>query len=195
MILCYLDTNEKNISLAKQRQTVEDYIAQHPDAVIDIFIKNQDISTLSQSLTSKENTVIVANIVCFGASLREIRDNIACLTNNRSTIISVAENFVIYPDKTADCFIKGLDYAIAIRKSLSSIVTKKALAERKAAGVVLGRRTPNRTRVFDNKEEYIKRELAKGVTKVQIAKDLGVSQGYLYAFLKAHPELKGAKNA
>lgn len=42
----------------------------------------------------------------------------------------------------------------------------------------------------EENEEYIKQELARGVTKVQIAKDLGVLQGHLYVFLKVHPEVK-----
>lgn len=36
----------------------------------------------------------------------------------------------------------------------------------------------------EENKEYIKQELARGVTKVQIAKDLGVLQGHLYVFLK-----------
>ena len=89
----------------------------------------------------------------------------------------------------------GLDLIISIRNSISSIVTRQALAERKSQGIRLGRKTPNKQHVFDGKDEEIREKLAKGMTKTQIAKDLNVSYGYLFTFLKQHPELKGADNA
>ena len=90
---------------------------------------------------------------------------------------------------------KALDLIINIRSSLTSIVTCKALSERKSRGIRLGRKTPNKQHVFDGKEEEIREKLAKGVSKTQIAKDLGVSYGYFFTFLKSHPELKGDKNS
>lgn len=190
MILCYLDTNKKNISIEKQRQIVKAYIAEHPDVEIESFHENHNISTLYQSLTSKGNTIIVANIVCLGISLREIRDNIVKFTRNQSTIISILENYIFSPNNETLNLLKGFDCAISIRNSLSSIVTKNALAERKANGVTLGRKTRNKKRVLDDKIDEIIYRKKKGETNLHIAQGLGVTPTTLYALYKMHPEIK-----
>lgn len=188
MILGYLDIGGKNSDTAVQHRQISQY-AEDNALNIDIFFKESDIDTLKTSLTEGNHTVIIANVVALGTSLISIKKNIASLTAAGVTIISAKEGFCFSPDN-AEAVTKGIELVIGIRSSLSSIVTRKALAERKAAGVVLGRRVPNSKHVFDHKENIIKQKLAQKMTKVQIAKDLGVSQGYLYAFLKQHPELK-----
>lgn len=197
MILGYLDKNEKNISVTEQRQQVVQYASEN-NLIIDMFVKETSVCDVVSQVSTANHTIVFANSVALGTSLLQIKENIQLLATAGIKIISAKEN-LCFEIENIENILKGFDYAIAIRTSLSSIVTCKALAERKASGVILGRRTPNRTHAFDNKEEYIKQQLSKGVTKVQIAKDLGVSQGYLYAFLRAHPEVrpefKGAKNA
>lgn len=190
MILCYLDTNKRNISIEEQRRIMTDYTIRHKNVSVDMFFEGNDISSLVKSLTSQKNTIITANIVCLGNTLREIRDNIEKLSKNQSTIISISENYKIIPDENALTFIQGLDYAIDIRNSLSSIITKKALSDKKASGFKLGRKTLGKKRVLSGRETEIKQKLAQGITKVQLAKDLNVTQGTLYTFLKQHPELK-----
>lgn len=193
MILGYLDKNEKNICVAEQREQIARYVAENT-LTVDMFWEDKDVSVLTEKLNTNNHTIIIANIVALGTTLATIKDNIRLFATAGIKVISIKEGLCLNFEHISEV-IQGFELALNIRNSLSSIVTCKALAERKAAGVALGRRTPNRNRVFDNKEEYIKQKLAKGVTKVQIAKDLGVSQGYLYAFLRVHPELKGDGNA
>lgn len=199
MILCYLDTNKRNISIEEQRRIMTDYTIRHKNVSVDMFFEGNDISSLVNSLTSQKNTIITANIVCLGNTLREIRDNIEKLSKNQSTIISISENYKIIPDENALTFIQGLDYAIDIRNSLSSIITKKALSDKKAAGFKLGRKIYAKKCVLSGREIEIKQKLAQGITKIQLAKDLNVTQGTLYTFLKRYPELKpdfkGIRNA
>lgn len=197
MILGYLDKNEKNISVEEQREQIVQYVAEKA-LTVDMFLENEDVSVLTEQLNTNNHIIIIANIVALGTTLAAIKDNIRLFATKGIKVISVKEGLYLSFENISEV-IKGFELALDIRNSLASIVTCKALAERKASGVILGRRTPNRTRVFDNKGEYVKQELARGVTKVQIAKDLGVSQGHLYAFLRAHPEVKpdfkGADNA
>lgn len=188
MILGYLDKNEKNISVTEQRQQIVQYASEN-NLMIDMFIAETSVCDVVSQLSTANHTVVIANIVALGTSLSAIKESISLLGKLNLELISVKEGYVWKPEDLR-AILPGLDLVIDIRSSLSSIMTTKALADKKASGVVLGRQTPNRTRVFDNKEEYIKQQLAKGVTKVQIAKDLGVSQGYLYAFLRAHPEVR-----
>ena len=188
MILCYLDTSEKNISIDVQQKIVVDYATKYKN--IEIFIKDSDISFLIKSLTENKNTILLANVVCLGKTLKEIRDNIDKLVKKQCTIVLVSENRTISPKKNAKNVIQGLDYALDMRNSLSSIITKKALAEKKAQGFTLGRKSRNRKRILDDKQdENILRKL-KGETNLQIAQALEVTPTTLYSFYRQHPEIK-----
>ena len=189
MILGYLDTNTKNIDVESQRQQILQYTAAN-NLAVDMFVQESSVCAVASNLELTENhTVIIANIVALGTSLQQIKENLSLLGEANLTLISVKEGYIWKPEELHS-MPKALDLVINIRSSLTSIVTCNALSERKAQGVRLGRKTPNKQHVFDGKEEEIKQKLADGVTKVQIAKDFGVAQVTLYAFLRQHPELK-----
>lgn len=172
MILCYLDTSEKNISIDVQQKIVVDYATKYKN--IEIFIKDSDISFLIKSLTENKNTILLANVVCLGKTLKEIRNNIDKLVKKQCTIVLISENRTISPKKNAKNVIQGLDYALDMRNSLSSIITKKALAEKKAQGFTLGRKSRNRKRILDDKQDEIILRKLKGETNLQIAQALEV---------------------
>ena len=189
MILGYLDTNTKNIDVESQRQQILQYTAAN-NLAVDMFVQESSVCAVASNLELTENhTGIIANIVALGTSLQQIKENLSLLGEANLTLISVKEGYIWKPEELHS-MPKALDLVINIRSSLTSIVTCKALSERKSRGIRLGRKTPNKQHVFDGKEEEIKQKLADGVTKVQIAKDFGVAQVTLYAFLKQHPELK-----
>lgn len=188
MILCYLDTSEKNISIDVQQKIVVDYATKYKN--IEIFIKDSDISFLIKSLTENKNTILLANVVCLGKTLKEIRDNIDKLVKKQCTIVLISENRTISPKKNAKNVIQGLDYALDMRNSLSSIITKKALAEKKAQGFTLGRKSRNRKRILDDKQDEIILRKLKGETNLQIAQALEVTPTTLYSFYRQHPEIK-----
>ena len=188
MILCYLDTSEKNISIDVQQKIVVDYATKYKN--IEIFIKDSDISFLIKSLTENKNTILLANVVCLGKKLKEIRNNIDKLVKKQCTIVLVSENRTISPKKNAKNVIQGLDYALDMRNSLSSIITKKALAEKKAQGFTLGRKSRNRKRILDDKQDEIILRKLKGETNLQIAQALEVTPTTLYSFYRQHPEIK-----
>ena len=189
MILGYLDTNTKNIDVESQRQQILQYTAAN-NLAVDMFVQESSVCAVASNLELTENhTVIIANIVALGTSLQQIKENLSLLGEVNLTLISVKEGYIWKPEELHS-MPKALDLVINIRSSLTSIVTCNALSERKAQGIRLGRRTRNKKRVFDGKEEEIKQKLADGVTNVQIAKDFGVAQVTLYAFLRQHPELK-----
>ena len=188
MILGYLDINTKNIDVESQRQQILDYASEN-GLTVDMFLQESSVYAIVSNLETENHTVIIANIVALGTSLQQIKENLSLLGEVNLTLISVKEGYIWKPEELHS-MPKALDLVVNIRSSLTSIVTCKALSERKAQGVRLGRKTPNKQHVFDGKEEEIKQKLADGVTKVQIAKDFGVAQVTLYAFLKQHPELK-----
>ena len=171
-----------------QQKIVVDYATKYKN--IEIFIKDSDISFLIKSLTENKNTILLANVVCLGKTLKEIRDNIDKLVKKQCTIVLVSENRTISPKKNAKNVIQGLDYALDMRNSLSSIITKKALAEKKAQGFTLGRKSRNRKRILDDKQDEIILRKLKGETNLQIAQALEVTPTTLYSFYRQHPEIK-----
>ena len=188
MILGYLDINTKNIDVESQRQQILQYTAAN-NLAVDMFVQESSVCAVASNLETENHTVIIANIVALGTSLQQIKENLSLLGEVNLTLISVKEGYIWKPEELHS-MPKALDLVINIRSSLTSIVTCKALSERKSRGIRLGRKTPNKQHVFDGKEEEIREKLAKGVSKTQIAKDFGVAQVTLYAFLKQHPELK-----
>lgn len=188
MILGYLDSNKKNIDVESQRRHILEY-ASNNGLIVDMFLQENNIESLKSSIKTNNHTLIVANVVALGTSLLQIKESISILAKMSLTVISVQEGYVWQP-KDLKAFPRWFHLVIDIKSSMSSVLTCQALAERKAQGVRLGRRTRNKKRVFDGKEEEIRQKLADGVTKVQIAKDYGVAQVTLYAFLRQHPELK-----
>ena len=185
MILGYLDTNTKNIDVERQRQQILDYASEN-GLTVDMFLQESKIESLKSSIKTDNHTLIFANIVALGISLLQIKESISTLSKMNLTVISVQEGYVWAP-KDLKAFPRWFDVVLDIRSSMSSLLTCRALAERKAQGVRLGRKTRNKKRVFDGKEKEIKQKLADGVTKVQIAKDFGVSEVTLYAVVRQHP--------
>ncbi|MCM1324618.1 MAG: hypothetical protein NC218_10890 [Acetobacter sp.] len=189
MIFGYLDIGGRNVDAKIQHQQIIQYAIEN-NLEIKNFIQESNIKILyNNNFGTNCPTLLIANIVALGASLATIKESIASLASAGVTIISAKENLCFLPEN-ANKIIDGIELVLNIRSSLSSVVTCKALAERKAAGIKLGRRVPNSKHIFDNKEEIIRQKLAQKITKTQLAKELGVSLGYLYVFLKAHPELK-----
>lgn len=187
MIIGYLDTGDKNIDTSLQRQKIIQYAAEN-NISVDIFFDGSNILTLTEKLKTFPHTVIVANVVALGASLSAISQNVSLLIQAGLTIISATEGHIISATEW-DNLVVGVNFAIQIRYSLSSIMTRNALSLKKATGIKLGRKTPNKKRFLDGRLDEIKQKLALGTSKTQLAKDLGVSSGTLYSFLKQHPNI------
>lgn len=188
MILGYLDTNPKNIDLERQRQQILQYATDN-NLTLDIFVQDSDVRALNDRLETHHHTVIIANIVALGTSLFAIKESISLLEKLGLTLISTKEGYFWKPEKMKT-ILTGIELAINIRNSLTSIVTRMALADKKAQGVILGRKTRNKKRALDDKQDEIISRKLKGESNLKIAKALGVTPTTLYAFYRQHPEIR-----
>lgn len=197
MILGYLDSNKKNIDVESQRQQILSY-ASETGSEVDMFVQESEIKALRLSLKTNDHTVIFANIVALGASLFQIKESLLILAQLNLTVVLVKEGYVWGAKNLAE-ILSGLELAIDIRNSLSSIVTKKALADKKASGFSLGRKSRNKKRRLDDKSDEIIMRKQRGESNLGIARALGVAPTTLYGFYRQHPELKtrfaGGENA
>lgn len=193
MIVGYLDSNQRNISEDKQRDNIKQY-AEIISCPIDVFISGFDIRNAKDNINSKKSTFIVANIACLGAKLNDVAENIELLLANGFELISVKENIKFDSSEESKQLLKGIKLSIEIRNSMVSVITRKALDEKKAQGYKLGRDfgSKNKKRVWDGKEEEIKSLLLAGVPRLRVAKEVGISIMSLYGYLKLNPDLEKA---
>ena len=200
MVIGYLSTGEKNIGIFEQRLIIERY-AKQSAMVVDMVSVGDDIQELVNSLQTFGHTLLLANIVCMGNSLYAIKENLKLLASRKLTIISIKENLVIRPGENTDWLIRGLELSIGIRNSMVSTLTKSALDEKRANGFKLGRGigSKNKKRIWNGKEEAIKKLLLSGVSREKTAREVGISVVSLYNYLRQNPELRqiinGGSNA
>ncbi len=193
MIVGYINSNSKNVDAEAQRESISDY-AQANGLIIDAFYTYEDIIQLADSIQTSGHTVLVANIVSVGGTLAQVKDNLQLLRNKGLKIISVKENLCLESDKKAEMLLKGLELALDIISSMKSIVSKSALADKKEQGYKLGRKvgSVNRKLIWSGKEDEIKQKLLAGITRKQVALDVGMSVFSLYNYINQTPELKQA---
>ena len=193
MIVWYIDNSSKNISADEQRDILKKY-AQDNLYSIDVFLSDPDIKSIKDNVSSKNNTLIIANIACLGSKLADVVENIEFLISSGFEIISIKENIKFDSSEENKQLINGIKLSIEIRNSMVSVVTKKALDNRKAKGLKLGPAFGNKRKKFwSDFEEPLIKMLSSGMSRQDVAKKLGLSTASLYKFIKLHPELRKLK--
>ena len=195
MIIGYLDNSHKNISIESQRDIINQY-ARDNACPIDIFLTEPDIKNIKNNIKSKEHTIIVANIACLGNKLAIITENIETMVFDGFTLVTIKENLKFEPSEETEQLIKGIKLSIDIRNSMVSVITRKALDDKRAQGFKLGRDFgfKNKRYCWNGKEEEIKNKLLSGMSRLRTAKEVGISVVSLYNYLKFNPELKNMTN-
>ena len=191
VIIGYLDNGQKNISIESQRDIINQY-TQDNACPIDVFLTDHDIKNIKDNINSKENTIIIANIACLGNRLATVTENIESMIFDGFTIIAVKENLKFESSEETMQLLNGIKLSIDIRNSMVSVITRKALDDKRAQGFKLGRDFgfKNKRYCWNGKEEDIKNKLLSGMTRQQTADEVGISIVSLYNYLKLNPELK-----
>ena len=134
MFIGYIDENMKNIGSELQREQIAAYATEN-NLCIDLYSKGTDIIDFKNNLKTQNHTIVFANVVSFGTTLKVICQNIRRLAESGNTIILAKENIKIIPEEWQE-IVKGIELAIDIRSSLTSTITCKALSEVKASGKI-----------------------------------------------------------
>ena len=194
MIIGYLDNSQKNISIESQRDIINQY-AQDNACPIDIFLTEPDIKNIKDNINSKENIIIIANIACLGSKLATVTENIESMIFDGFTLITVKENLKFESSEETKQLLNGIKLSIELRNSMVSVITRKALDDKRAKGYKLGRDFgyKHKRYIWEGKEADIKNKLLSGMTCQQTADEVGMSVGSLYKCLQLNPELKMAR--
>ncbi len=135
--------------------------------------KNRKLKDLIEQLQKGDN-LIVAELSRLGRSMLEIMELLNLLLQKGVNIYVVKGNYELKDDIQSKVLAFAFSLAAEIERELISQRTKEALAKRKAEGKKLGRPKGSYSSKLDDKKEYIKELLDKGVSIASIAKILGV---------------------
>lgn len=190
------------ISTAKQdeqnqRFTILDY-AQKNGLSIDEYIELEISSRKSKSARmidklletlSAGDTLIVTRLDRLGRSMIELINTVNDLLSADVRVIFTDQPELNANNGMRDLMIAIWGYMAETERNLISERTKAALAAKRAAGVVLGKPKGSTHSKLDPHLEQIKQMVAGGVRQNYIAKQYGVTPGYLSLYLKK----RGAK--
>jgi len=146
--------------------------------------KNRKLKDLIDNLKTGDN-LIVAEMSRLGRSMLEIMELLNILLSKGVNVYVVKGNYELKDDIQSKVLAFAFSLASEIERELISQRTKEALAKRKAEGKKLGRPKGSYSSKLDDKKEYIKELLDKGVSIASIAKILGVHYNTLRSYIKS----------
>lgn len=193
MFIWYIDNSDRNIDANEQREVLKQY-AQENSYSIDIFLNDTDIKNIINNVNSKNNTLIIANIACLGSKLQDVVENIEFLISNGFEVISVKENVKFNNSEENKQILKGIRLSVDLRYSMTSIITRKGLDNRRSLGLKLGPAFGSKRRKnWSDLEGPIRKMLSGGMTRKQVADKLGISVSSVYNFIQLNPEFRKLK--
>lgn len=184
MLVTYIKITEDRQELTRQHNLIMDCLGRR-GLTPDIMLSYSDIRLLNREALHPGDMLVVAGMAGLGGSLSQIHDNLKSFLDSGITVLSAAEDCEIRPDTAGALVLKGMALALAVRKSLISVTTSRALAQKKASGKRLGRaKNAIVAKRLDGREEEIRDLLSRGLSRREISARLNVSRTTLYNFLK-----------
>ncbi len=148
-------------------------------------LKNRKLGTLLDNL--QENDIIIScEISRLGRSLLEVMRILETCLNKNCQVWTIKENYRLGNDIQSKVLAFAFGLAAEIERKLISDRTKSSLANIKASGKKLGRplTAESKKLKLSKNTKKIKNLLAKGISKSQIARILGVQRSTLRRFIE-----------
>ena len=182
MIFGYVSSNNSSEEIMRQYRQIKLYATEH-NYDLDSIHSGIVLDELCNRILHQGDTLIVAEIKNLGNSLHLIKNKLSFFADNQIEFISIREDCHFTADKKY--LLEGMEFALNIRKHMVSSITKISLLNKKAKGAVLGcRKGRQLKKKLDGRKSEIISMLAKGISKREIAKALGVSIATVYNFIK-----------
>lgn len=193
-IIGYIRVSSNKQTLNHQRFEIEEYVKKH-GLKVDIWVqekisskkalKHRKLGALLEDL--QENDILIScEISRLGRSLLEVMGILETCLNKNCQVWTLKENYRLGNDIQSKVMAFAFGLAAEIERNLISQRTKASLANLKASGKKLGRpfaAESQRLKLSKNSRK-IQNLLAKGISKSQIARTLGVQRSTVIRFIQ-----------
>lgn len=196
MIFAYIRVSTELQSYEGQRYEIEQW-ASRRQWVIDKWVQEKASGTKELKKRTldgllkkmkKGDTLICTELSRLGRNMMMVMSILNTCSQKGIKIYSIKDSFELSDSLNAKIIAFAFSLAAEIERSLISQRTREALAAKRAAGMKLGRpfgKSRERKR-FDQKEAYIREQLAQGVTIGSLAEELHVHRNTLSRYLNEH---------
>ena len=154
-------------------------------------LKNRKLGALLENL--QENDILITcEISRLGRSLLEVMRILETCLSKNCQVWTLKENYRLGNDIQGKVLAFAFSLAAEIERNLISQRTKSSLANLKASGKKLGRPflAESKKLKLSKNAKKVRNLLAKGISKSQIAKILGVQRNTLRRFIERISETK-----
>lgn len=193
-VIGYIRVSSNKQTLEHQHFEIEQY-AKNQGLKIDTWVeekissrkalKNRKLGTLLDNL--QENDILIScEISRLGRSLLEVMRILETCLSKNCQVWTLKENYRLGNDIQSKVLAFAFGLAAEIERNLISQRTKSSLANLKASGKKLGRplAAESQKLKLSKNTRKIKNLLAKGISKSQIARILGVQRSTLRRFIE-----------
>lgn len=193
-VIGYIRVSSNKQTLEHQHFEIEQY-AKNQGLQIDTWVeekissrkalKNRKLGTLLDNL--QENDILIScEISRLGRSLLEVMRILETCLSKNCQVWTLKENYRLENDIQSKVLAFAFGLAAEIERNLISQRTKSSLANLKASGKKLGRplAAESQKLKLSKNTRKIKNLLAKGISKSQIARILGVQRSTLRRFIE-----------
>ena len=194
MIYGYIRVSTEKQTVENQRFEIENYCKEQGH-IISAWIeetisgtKKVDERKLGRLLNKvhKGDIIICAELSRLGRNMLMIMSILNYCMENEIEVWTIKDNYKLGNDINSKVLAFAFGLSAEIERNLISQRTKEALARKKAEGVILGRPKGRKSSYYKltGKEKQIQSLTLKGLSKVKIAKILGVNRNTLSRFIK-----------
>jgi len=133
----------------------------------------------------KDDILICAEISRLGRNLLMIMSILNVCMQKEVQVWTIKDNYRLGSDISSKVLAFAFGLSAEIERNLISQRTKEALARMKSEGIHIGRPkgAKAKTNKLSGKEDVIKKLVAQNISKIQIAKILGVNRATLRRFM------------
>ncbi len=193
-VIGYLRVSSDKQILAHQRFEIEEYVKKQ-GMKVDVWIeekissrkalKKRKLGELLENL--QENDILIScEISRLGRSLLEVMRILETCLNKNCQVWTLKENYRLGNDIQSKVMAVAFGLAAEIERNLISQRTKSSLANLKASGKKLGRpfAAESQKLKLSKNAKKVRNLLAKGISKSQIARILGVQRSTVTRFVE-----------
>ena len=199
---CRVSTNYQEVS--QQKFTLLEYANIHKfqfENIIEVVsstrktTKEREIDNLL-SMASENDNIYITKLDRLGRNTKEVLNTIDEIKNLKITLHIIQDNIIVDPkhtDPISTMFLTLLSAFASMERDFISSRVKNALANRKAQGVILGRKkgSISSNTQFEPFKEEIYKYLEVGLSLSKIVKAINVgSKSSLYSWIKNREHLR-----